>query len=301
MEAFLQVDPVNFVLNTNFGSFDAYLGLVQSSLGVVPIANVILPGGAERALPSGSSGLELETQESFSDQASIDAAYPPGNYTFDLDTVDDGLQFPVLSMPSAAYPNPPHVSNFAAAQAINPLSPFTLQWDSIPGATTNDSLWVFATDSGGNVVFSTPKPSTDRLAALNGTATSVVIPTNTFQPGHAYTGWITFFHTTSLNMTEYPGIAGVTIVAAMTSFPLALASSSLPMLSQPTRISTTQFGFLLSGVPGQNYTVLVATNAARPLTNWSTLLITNLSASPALIQDNQATNKQRFYRVKVGP
>jgi len=73
------------------------------------------------------------------------------------------------------------------------------------------------------------------------------------------------------------------------------------MLSQPTRISTTQFGFLLSGVPGQNYTVLVATNAARPLTNWSTLLITNLSASPALIQDNQATNKQRFYRVKVGP
>jgi len=301
MEAFLQVDPVNFVLNTNFGPFDAYLGLVQSSLGVVPIANVILPGGAERALPSGSSGLELETQESFSDQASIDAAYPPGNYTFDLDTVDDGLQFPVLSMPSAAYPNPPHVSNFAAAQAINPLSPFTLQWDSIPGATTNDSLWVFATDSGGNVVFSTRKPSTDRLAALNGTATSVVIPTNTFQPGHAYTGWITFFHTTSLNMTEYPGVAGVTIVAAMTSFPLALASSSLPMLSQPTRISTTQFGFLLSGVPGQNYTVLVATNAARPLMNWSTLLITNLSASPALIQDNQATNKQRFYRVKVGP
>jgi hypothetical protein len=30
-------------------------------------------------------------------------------------------------------------------------------------------------------------------------------------------------------------------------------------------------------------------------------MTTNLSASPALIQDNQATNKQRFYRVKVGP
>jgi len=301
LEAFIQVDPVNFVLNTNFGPFNAYLGLVQSTLRAVPIANVTLPGGSARALPSSSSGLELETHESFPNQSAIDAVYPPGSYAFNLYTLHDGPQFPVLSMPSAAYPNPPHVSNFAAAQAISPLSPFTLQWESIPGATTNDSLWVFATEIGGNMVFSTPKPSTDRLAALNGTATSVVIPTNTFQPGHAYMGWIMFSHTTSLNTTEYPGAAGVTVVAAMTSFPLALASSSLPALSQPTRISSTQFGILLSGVPGQNYTVLVSTNAARPLTNWATLLITNLSASPALIQDNQATNKQRFYRVKAGP
>jgi hypothetical protein len=301
MEAFRQVDAANFVLDTNFGPFNAYLGLVQSSVGSVTIANVTLPGGAARALPSGSSGIELETEESFRDQASIDTLYPPGNYTFSLLAVDDGLRYPVLSMPSAPYPSHPQVSNFAAAQAINPSSPFTLQWSAIPGATTDDSIWVYATDAGGNVVFSTPKPSTDRLAALNGTATAVLIPTNTFQPGHAYTGWIMFLHTTSLNTTAYPGAAGVTLVAATTSFPLALATSSPPMLSRPARISSTQFGFLLSGVPGQNYTVLVSTNTARPLTDWSTLLITNLSASPALIQDNQANGNQRFYRVKVGP
>ncbi|MGO8929577.1 MAG: hypothetical protein ACLQU3_22145 [Limisphaerales bacterium] len=301
LEAFLQVGPANLVLNTNFGPFNAYLGLVQSAPDTVSFAVVVLPTGAEVALPLGSSGLELETRQNFSTQAAIDAAYPPGNYTFHLDTVDDGTLFPVLTNPAAAYPNPPQVSNFAAAQSVNPLSPFTLQWNAIPGATTNDFLWVFANDTSGNVVFSTPEPSIDPSDALSGTATSVVIPINTFQSGQAYTGWIILFHTTSVNMLDYPGAAGLTIVAAATSFPLALAFSSLPMLSQPARPSDTQFGFLLSGVPGQNYTVLVATNAARPLTNWSTLLITNLSASPALIQDNQATNKQRFYRVKVGP
>jgi hypothetical protein len=84
----------------------------------------------------------------------------------------------------------------------------------------------------------------------------------------------------------------------VTSFPLALASTR-PMLGQPARLSATQFHFQLSGVASQNYTIQVSTNLAS--TNWLTLLTTNLSASPVFIQDNQATNKQRFYRVKVGP
>ena len=204
-------------------------------------------------------------------------------------------------MPSAPYPSHPQVSNFAAAQGINPSSPFTLQWSAIPGATTDDAIWVYATGAGGNVVFSTPKPSTDRLAALDGTATSVVIPANTFQSGQAYTGWIMFLHTTSVNTTAYPGAVGATVVAATTSLPLALGGAPLPVLSQARRISSSQFSFQLSGVPGQNYTVLYAANPALALTNWSTLLVTNLPASTVLIQDNQAINQQRFYRVKVGP
>ena len=299
-EAYLQVGPASLVPNTNYGPFIAYLGLVQSALDTVPLASVMLPTGTEVALPWGSTGIQLQTQEGFPTQAALDAAYPPGTYTFGLYAKDDGLQFPALSLPSAAYPNPPQISNFAAAQAINPLSPFTLQWNPIPGATTNDFLWVFAIDTSGNRVFSTPEPATSHLAALNGTVTSVVIPTNTFQPGHAYTGWITIFHTTSVNMTEYPGAAGLTLVTAATSFPLALASaSSQPRLDQEARLSSSQFQFLLLGTVGQNYTVQVSTNLVS--TNWLTLLTTNLSANPAFIQDNQATNKQRYYRVKVGP
>ncbi|MGD0261919.1 MAG: hypothetical protein ABSD29_19290 [Verrucomicrobiota bacterium] len=300
LEAYLQVGPTNLVLNTNYGPFHTYVSVVQSAPDTVWFALVVLPTGAEVALPLGSSGLEVETKESFPTQAAMDAAYPPGNYTFWLDTLDDGTQSPVLTLPSAAYPNPPQltVSNFAAAQAINPLSPFTLQWNAIPGATTSDFIWVHATDTNDNVVFSTPIPPIDPRDALNGTVTSVIIPTNTFQPGQAYTGWIILSQITSENTTEYPGVPGVTLVAAMTSFPLALASAT-PVVGQPARLSSNLFQFQLSGMADQNYTVQVSTNLGS--TNWHTLLITNLSGSPVFIQDNRATNIQRFYRVMLGP
>jgi hypothetical protein len=300
LEAFRQLDATNIVLNTNAGPFNAFLGIVQSSLGMVPIATVILPTGAAKGLPWGNSAIEMRSQESFSSQASFDAAYPPGDYAFGLYGLHDGLRFTVLSMPPPAYPDPPHVSNFAAAQSLNPPAAFTLQWDAIPGGTTNDTLWVFITDTNGNPVFSTPYPPMHPVGSLKGTATSVVIPTNTFQFGHAYVGTITFFRMTSVNTTDYPGAVGATVVGVQTWFPLAMASAS-PVLGEPAKLSGTQFSFQLSGIAGQNYTVLASTNVTLPMSNWFPVLTTNLSTSPAYIEDNQATNAQRFYRVLVGP
>jgi len=215
-------------------------------------------------------------------------------------TMHNGFQFPTLALPVAVYPAAQRVSNYAAGQAINPASPFTLQWSNPSDATTNDFIWVFVTDGSGNMVFSTPEPSTDALDALRGTATSVVVPAGTFRLGAAYTGAITIYRSTSLNFTAYPGAVGFTSVGSRTRFSLA-APSSLPVLSQPARTSGTRFGFLLSGTAGQNYTVLASTNAALHLSNWFPVLTTNLSGTAAFIQDNQATNQQRFYRVKVGP
>ena len=298
LEAFGQLDPTNIVLNTNAGPFTAFLGIVQSSLGVVPIATVTLPTGAVKGLPWGSSAIEMRSQESFSSQVSFDAAYPPGNYAFGLYGLHDGLRYPVLSMPFPVYPNPPHVSNFAAAQLLNPLSAFTLQWDAVPGGTTNDTLWVFITDTNGNPVFITPYPPMHPVGSLKGTATSVIIPTNTFQFGHAYVGTITFFRMTSVNTTDYPGAVGATVVGVQTWFPLAMASAS-PELSQPAKTSSTQFRFLLSGLAGQNYTIQMSTNLNS--TNWLSLFITNAPANSFIVIDPVATNPQRFYRALFGP
>jgi hypothetical protein len=301
VESFLQLDAVTLAPDTNNGgAYTANLGIIQSDLGSVPIANVQLPGGGVKGLPSGGSGIILQTRETFATQAAIDAVYANGNYTFEMTTRDDGFQIPVLTMPAAAYPAAQRVSNFTAAQAINPTGPFTLQWSNPADATTNDTIWAFIMDSSGNTVFSTPYPPTNHSTCLRGTVTSVVVPTNTFQSGGAYTGVLCFFRGTSLNTTAYPGALGFTLVAADTAFPMA-APSALPVLSQPERISATQFGFLLSGVLGQNYTVLTTTNPALPLANWSTVLVTNLPTSSAFIRDNQATTQRRFYRVKVGP
>jgi hypothetical protein len=301
MADFRQLDTANLVPDTNRGPFTASAGLIQSDLDRVPVANIYLPGGEMRGLPRGGSGIELQVLESFASQAAFDAVYTNGNYTFAMATRNNGFQFPVLTLPVAAYPAAQRVSNFAAAQSINPASPFTLQWSNPPDATTNDAIWVYILDGSGNMVFSTPKPPTNHLTYLRGTVTSVGVPTNTFQLGSAYTGILCFFRVTSVNTAAYPGATGTTLVGVVTSFPMAAPSASLPVLSQPARTSGAQFGFLLSGATGQNYTVLASTNAALRLSNWFTVLTTNLSASPAFIQDNHATNTQRFYRVKVGP
>jgi hypothetical protein len=76
--------------------------------------------------------------------------------------------------------------------------------------------------------------------------------------------------------------------------------ANTPILSQPGKVSPSQFNLNLYGANGFNYTVQASTNLAT--TNWSTLtIVSNLPNSPYLIQDFQATNAARFYRAFQGP
>ena len=76
--------------------------------------------------------------------------------------------------------------------------------------------------------------------------------------------------------------------------------TNLTLLSQPEIISASQFGFNLNGASGNNYTVQASTNLAT--TNWFTVtVVSNLVGNSFFIEDNQATNAQRFYRVMNGP
>ncbi|MGA9450643.1 MAG: carboxypeptidase regulatory-like domain-containing protein [Verrucomicrobiia bacterium] len=96
------------------------------------------------------------------------------------------------------------------------------------------------------------------------------------------------------------GLHAVTIpptnaIVNITAYPVGT-----PFLSQAEQISPTQFGFNLSGSSGNNYTVQASTNLAS--TNWFTLtIISNLPGNAVFIQDNEATNSQRFYRAFLGP
>jgi hypothetical protein len=67
-----------------------------------------------------------------------------------------------------------------------------------------------------------------------------------------------------------------------------------PFLSQPVRISPSQFVFGLNGSPGVNYTIQASTD----LSHWSDLFSLNLTSNWMSVQDNQATNNVKFYRVK---
>ena len=83
--------------------------------------------------------------------------------------------------------------------------------------------------------------------------------------------------------------------------PLSGISAALPVIGGPQRQSFSRFRFAITGTAGSNYTILCTTNLLLPITNWSTLLITNLSGNSAIIEDDRATNALFYYRVKSGP
>ncbi len=295
-KAFRQFDAANVGPDTNGWPFIATLGIMQSSLGAVPVANATLPTSVVKAFPAGNSALELRVREYFSDEAAFNAVYPVGNYTFTLFGSHDGLKSPVLNLPAPTYPNAPRLSNFGPAQSVNPAQSFLLQWDAFSGGTANDSIWVVITDAVDQPVFSTPNPALDRSGALNGTATSVSIPAGTFQLGQTYQGRLHFFKILSVDTTQYPGAAGVVMATTTTAFPLATLSAS-PTLSQPTKPSASEFQFLVQGLAGQNYTIEGSSN----LVDWNAIRATNSPTGTFSVLLTRATNHHGFYRVRLGP
>jgi len=86
-------------------------------------------------------------------------------------------------------------------------------------------------------------------------------------------------------------------VSATLTRALQLVINPKPVLSSPFW-QASRFQMRLTGAAGQNYTVQMSTN----LSNWTSLYVTNNGlANSFLVSDPNATNKQRSYRILVGP
>ena len=73
-----------------------------------------------------------------------------------------------------------------------------------------------------------------------------------------------------------------------------LNGSTAIVLSNPSK-GVSGFSFFFTGDPGSTYTVQYSTNLGQ--TNWSTLLVTNITVSPTKVTDASAPALKRFYRV----
>ena len=241
-----------------------------------------------------SSGRNFNFRQDFTNQASLDATFTNGFYIMALDCVHDGRRVATNSLTGNTYPSIPHLSNFNAAQSVNSTQSFTLTWDAFAGGTTNDFIQVNVSGNNGDVFSSPQMPGLP--GALNGLSNSIVIPAGVLAPGQTYSGEVFFAKLITLNTNAYPGVTSLTYYGRRTDFNLATLVQQ-PGLSQPVRISPTQFQFLINGSIGQNYTIESSTT----LTNWSTLYVTNAPSSAFSITDSSATNRWNFYRVRVGP
>jgi len=295
-EGFVQTGPGTVVQDTNL-SFGISFSVLQSSNGTVLSASVTPPGGAPEAFPSGASSQNLKIQSNFTSQASLDAAYPSGNYTFILNTAHNGSNAPILNLPVTAFPNAPQINNFSAAQTINANNSFLLQWNAFTSGGAGDLIDFSISDTNGNTVLSAP--SFPSPGWLNGTATSFVIPPGTLQPGQGYQGQLSFNKTANFDTNSYPGAVGAVSFKTRSSFALRTAQSNPGLLlTGPRWLGNGEFQYTFNTAAGVNYTLQVSAD----LKNWVPIVTLDGSGGPLTVTDpNTAGNRQRFYRVKAGP
>jgi len=225
----------------------------------------------------------------------FNATFPAGNYIFNVHSNAANQQVTV-NLPNYAQPNAPHVSNYAAAQTINPALPFTLTWDAFTGGGSTDYVSVVI---GGNGVNLFQTPFFGQTNSLHGTATSVTIPANTLSASSNYNASLSFYHAIITTNGNYITEA---FVASYTSFTIATAGSSAasPVLTNAAW-SGGMFGFNILTSPGQMVTVIYNTNLSSAFSSWPILLTTNSAGSISHISDpHSVTNKTLFYRARNG-
>jgi hypothetical protein len=222
--------------------------------------------------------------------ATYDTKYPAGNYTFQLQAVASN-QTAVVTLPttnSLPQPAAPHVSNFAAAQAVDPSQPFVLSWDAFPGGTSADYIDV---DIGPN--FGSPDPG--KPGALTGTAVSFTIPAGKLQTNATYSAQIGFFHHAG---TTNGTTARDAYRATYTEFTLITTGGGLLILTNAA-ISPTNFTFNVRCAPGQLVIVEYKTNLTTA--TWQTLLTTNSPGNLFHVIAPQPIHASRFFRARSGP
>jgi hypothetical protein len=242
-------------------------------------AAVLLPG----------DGFFFGLESGFSSLNALNTAYGSGSYRFVFESENDIISIANLNLAGDNYPATPRVSNFAAAQSVNPAMDFTVRWDGFAGGTTENLVELYIYDGQENEVFADS-------GGLDGTSTSEVVPANTLMSGQTYRGELRIWTIVDVTATD-EGALGFAGFYKTTEFGLRTTGGGgiAPLLSNPLRQSNGQFQLRVAGEAGRLYRV----EATSTFSSWTTILTTNAPAGGSFdVVDTQAASlSSRFYRV----
>ncbi len=269
------------------------------------ISNALLANtrGFSLGLPYLAGG-QSSGSSNFASEAALLAAATPGtwNMSFQLGFPDGEsfIGFSVFTLVSNTAPVP-RVSNYAAAQAIDPAAPFSLNWTPWIGSGTNDRISLVVVDAAGNTVLSAATDCSGQSELPTG-ATGFTVPADRLSPGSSYTGYLIFGAGLLAARDDGALLVGRAFHSRTTRFSMRTSgtggSGEPGTLSRPT-VSSTNLVFTLTGVPGRTYSVQTSTN----ITDWTELSRVTLPASGTseVAVPLAASNEPRFYRaISVG-
>ena len=224
--------------------------------------------------------------------ASYEATFPAGNYSFFVQAQTSN-QTVVVALPttnSMPHPNVPHLTNYVAAQTVNPSQPFVLGWDAFTGGAATNYIDV---DIDGAIT--SPEPG--QPGWLNGTARTFTIPAGTLLPNTTYAariGFLRHFGTTNASYTT------AAYRATYTEFSLATTGGGTGSLVLTNAKSTpANFSFDVLCPVGLPVTVEYKTNLSSVV--WHTLLVTNDPPSRFhAVAPQSTTNRHLFFRARIG-
>ena len=278
--------------------FTATTGLASNQTAT---AVTVLVPGASVATSLTQNFLQHEDYYFFAsdtNQTTFEATYPQGNYVFNVTGTPSNLQATVSLPTTMVQPNAPHISNFAAAQAIDASKPFTVNWDAFQGGTASDYIVLSVDDSSG-VLFHTPYPGTNG-AVLTGTATSAMIPAGTLTANSNYTAEVVFYRFTAVSNSTY---ATVGYRATGTQFTINTAGGAVittPVVSNPVW-SGSNFDFDVTTSVNQTLKVRFSTDSSLPISQWQTILTTNSPGTSVHIAIPPQAGANGFFRIQSGP
>jgi hypothetical protein len=222
--------------------------------------------------------------------STYEATFPEGNYSFFVQAASSN-QTVVVNLPTPAsmpQPGAPHVTNYTAAQTVNPSQAFVIGWDAFSGGTAADYIDV---DIGS--AYASPNPGFP--GALNGTARTFTIPAGTLQPNTTYASQIGFFHYVGATNGSY---ATAAYRATYTEFSLITTGGSQLLLTNAA-FAPGSFSFDVLCSTGQTVTVEYKTNLTTG--PWQSLLTTNSPGSRfRAVSPQAATNRFLFFRARNG-
>jgi len=243
-------------------------------------------GGAIDLLPF------LSFFQGFNSQAAMDATFGSGPYTFNVTTVDLDFFFAQLNLPGNNYPTIPQLLNFGSLQSINTNVDLTLRWLPFQGGTAGDFISV-AIYGQMDIIYESPYYG--EPGALDGTATSVVIPAGSWGSDTEFDCYLAF---NRIAVDTSSGAQGLTIFARETYAGMQAAGGAVTVSITGYSVGGNGlFQVQVNGTPGATFTLEGTTG----FNGWTTIdSITPPAGTGTLSDPATASNPFRFYRVRAG-
>ncbi len=207
------------------GVFSCFLEVELNAFNRVKEASVIV-GANSRSLPLQHDewGAEMGGDATFASQTDLDYFFANGDFTFNLNTLSNGLKTVAVSLGATDdYPEVPTVTNLSELQNLDEAAPFTIAWNPLIGwssslAVGNQIIQIEIENEQENEVFYIdPEEFTS--------GAQCTIPADVLSPGRTYEVGLTFFKIKDLNDASYPGVFAAGVFLSSTSFTIQTAGN----------------------------------------------------------------------------